>query len=57
VDMLVKYQLPIPKAKTTLQFNIDNLLDHQYYTATLGDRFTVNVGQPRRFMGSVKVEF
>ncbi|MBK8816159.1 MAG: TonB-dependent receptor [Methylococcaceae bacterium] len=57
VDMLVKYQLPIPKAKTTLQFNIDNLLDHQYYTATLGDRFTVNVGQPRTFMGSVKVEF
>jgi iron complex outermembrane recepter protein len=57
VDMLVKYQLPIPKAKTTLQFNIDNILDHQYYTATLGDRFTVNIGQPRTFMGSVKVEF
>lgn len=57
VDTLVKYQLPIAKAKTTLQFNIENLLDHQYYTATLNDRFSVNVGQPRTFMGSVRVEF
>lgn len=57
VDAMVKYQLPIAKAKTTLQFNIENLLDRQYYTATLGDRFSVNVGLPRTFMGSVKVEF
>ncbi len=57
IDMLVKYQLPVAKAKTTLQFNIENLLDHEYYTATLNDRFSVNVGQPRTFMGSVKVEF
>ncbi len=57
IDMLVKYQLPVAKAKTTLQFNIENLLDHEYYTATLNDRFSVNVGQPRTFMGSIKVEF
>ena len=57
VDALVKYRLPIAKAKTTLQFNVENLLDQQYYTATQGDRVSINVGQPRTFMGSVKVEF
>lgn len=57
VDAMLKYRLPIAKAKTTLQFNVENLLDRDYYSATLGDRFSVNVGQPRTFMGSVKVEF
>lgn len=57
VDALVKYSLPVAKTKTTFQFNIENLLDHEYYTATMNDRFSVNVGQPRTFMGSIKVEY
>ncbi|PPD48681.1 MAG: TonB-dependent siderophore receptor [Methylobacter sp.] len=58
IDALVKYSLPIAKTKTTLQFNIENLLDHQYYMASqaFGTTF-INPGQPRTFMGSVKVEF
>ncbi|MCX7092204.1 MAG: TonB-dependent receptor [Methylobacter sp.] len=58
IDALVKYQLPIAKAKTTLQFNVENLLDHRYYASTVGwSPAFVNPGQPRTFMGSVKVEF
>jgi iron complex outermembrane recepter protein len=57
LDALVKYKLPEAKAKTTLQFNIENLLDHQYYAASNGGNTFINPGQPRTFMGSVKVEF
>jgi iron complex outermembrane receptor protein len=58
LDALVKYQLPITKTKTTLQFNVENLLDHRYYASTVGwSPAFVNPGAPRTFMGSVKVEF
>ncbi|MDD5275192.1 MAG: TonB-dependent receptor [Methylovulum sp.] len=58
VDALVKYQLPVAKAKTTLQFNIENLLDHRYYAASSPfNSNSVIPGAPRTFMGSVKVEF
>ena len=57
LDALVKYKLPIAKAKTTLQFNVENLLDHQYYVSTSNSNTFINPGSPRTFMGSVKVEF
>jgi iron complex outermembrane receptor protein len=57
LDALVKYQLPIIKAKTTLQFNVENLLDHQYYAATSNSNTFITPGAPRTFIGSVKVEF
>jgi iron complex outermembrane receptor protein len=57
LDALVKYKLPIAKAKTTLQFNVENLLDHQYYVSTNNSNTFINPGSPRTFMGSVKVEF
>ena len=45
------------KAKTTLQFNVENLLDHQYYAATSNSNTFITPGAPRTFIGSVKVEF
>ncbi len=58
LDALVKYQLPVHKAKTTLQLNVENLLDHQYYTSTVGwSNSFVNPGAPRTFMGSIKIEY
>ncbi|MGZ4956212.1 MAG: TonB-dependent siderophore receptor [Methylobacter sp.] len=57
VDALVKYQLPVAKARTTLQFNVENLLDHRYYASTGNSNTFINPGSPRTFMGSVKVEF
>lgn len=52
VDALVKYQLPVAKAKTTLQFNVENLLDHRYYISTGNSNTFINPGAPRTFMGS-----
>ncbi|OAI11229.1 TonB-dependent receptor [Methylomonas koyamae] len=58
IDALIKYQLPVAKTRTTLQFNIENLLDHQYYIASSPGLTTFVIpGQPRTFMGSVKIEF
>ncbi|WGS84200.1 TonB-dependent receptor [Methylomonas sp. UP202] len=57
VDALLIYQLPIVKAKTTLQFNVENLLDHKYYSATDNSNSFLNPGAPRTFIGSVKVEY
>jgi iron complex outermembrane receptor protein len=58
IDALVRYRLPIAKAQATLQFNVENLLDHRYYTSSVGYSPTfINPGAPRTFMGSVKVEF
>lgn len=55
---MIKYQLPFTqKSKTTLQLNVENLLDHEYYAASSGNQFFVNPGAPRTFIGSVKVEF
>jgi len=58
IDALLKYTLPVARAKTTLQFNVENLLDHSYYIASSPFITTFVIpGQPRTFMGSVKVEF
>lgn len=48
---------PVSTAKTTLQFNVENLLDHRYYTATSNSTTFINPGLPRTFLGSIKVEF
>ena len=56
VDALVKYK--IAAAKTTLQFNVENLLSKQYYTSSLPNNiYSINPGTPITFMGSIKVEF
>lgn len=57
VDALVKYQLPVASSRLSLQFNVENLLDHRYYVATLADRFSVIPGAPRTFIGSVRIEY
>jgi iron complex outermembrane receptor protein len=58
VDALLKYRLPINKAKTTLQFNVENLLDHQYYVSSIPfNAHSIMPGTPRSFIGSVKIEF
>ncbi len=56
VDALVKYQLPLASSKLSLQFNVENLLDHRYYVAA-GGRTSVNPGASRTFIGSIRLEF
>jgi len=56
VDALVKYK--IPAAKTTLQFNVENVLNQHYYAASLPNNiYAISPGAPITFIGSIKVEF
>lgn len=57
VDAMLRYRLPLPKSKLSLQFNVENLLDHQYYAASGNGLLGINPGQPRTYMGSIKMEF
>ncbi|MCC8996221.1 MAG: TonB-dependent receptor [Nitrosomonas sp.] len=53
VDAMVRYQLPVAKSRFSVQFNAYNLADQTLYGGTIGDRFSVNVGMPRTFVGSI----
>ena len=56
VDALVKYK--IPAAKTTLHFNVENVLNQHYYAASLPNNiYAISPGAPITFIGSIKVEF
>ncbi|MBK8816133.1 MAG: hypothetical protein IPN42_11850 [Methylococcaceae bacterium] len=47
----------IGKTKVTTQLNIDNLLDNYYFGSAGFNNLRVNIGTPRTFMGTIKVEF
>ena len=61
VDTMLKYRQKVGPSHVTLQFNIENLLDKEYYASNNGaGNFVVQQtmpGAPRTFLGSVKVEF
>jgi iron complex outermembrane recepter protein len=43
--------------KTTFQLNVNNLLNTRYTTSTNNSPVVVNMGVPRTFHGSIKIEF
>jgi iron complex outermembrane receptor protein len=52
--------MKLNKSKVTLQLNVNNLLDKNYFQAMTSDlnaASRVTIGTPRTFMGSIKVEF
>jgi iron complex outermembrane receptor protein len=57
VNLLTSYDWKIGKQKITTQLNVDNLLDKTYFSSSAFGANPVYYGQPRTFMGSVKVEF
>ncbi|MBD9355832.1 TonB-dependent siderophore receptor [Methylomonas albis] len=60
IDLLASYSLKVGKTKVTTAFNINNLLNKYYFTGGGIDApsgMFATFGQPRFFMGSVKVEF
>ncbi len=61
VDSMLKYQHRVGPSNVTVQFNIENLLDKDYYASNNGaGNFVIQQtmpGAPRTYMGSVKVEF
>lgn len=57
LDASVKYRKPIGKTNLTVQFNVQNLLDKEYYAAARPARIGVTPGESITFLGSVKLEF
>jgi len=58
VNLMAGYEFKVGKSKILAQLNVDNLLDKNYYPNSVGfGRERIDVGAPRTFMGSIKVEF
>lgn len=55
VNLAVGYERNVGKSKISVQFNVDNLLDKDYFL--VGDGTFAGVGTPRSFLGSIRVEF
>lgn len=53
IDAMVRYQPPILDSRLSFQLNAYNLANETLYGGTLGDRFSINVGMPRMFIGSI----
>lgn len=56
-DAFVRWEAPMFGYKTSLQFNVDNLFDKQYYPSSTGSQLAVNVGEPRTARLSASVTF
>ena len=59
VDLLAAYSRQVGKSRVTVQLNVNNLLDKNYYTG-LNTQFNsayLDFGMPRTFMGSIGVQF
>lgn len=58
MNLMASYEFKVGKSKITAQLNVDNLLDKNYFPTSNGfGRNRIDVGSPRTFLGSVKVEF
>ena len=53
IDAMVRYRPPILDSRLSFQLNAYNLANENLYGGTLGDRFSLNVGIPRMFIGSI----
>lgn len=54
VDAMVRYRPKLMNSRLSLQLNAYNLANSTLYGGTLGDRFSLNVGAPRTFVGSIR---
>jgi len=59
LDAALGYSFHAGPSKVSLQFNVDNLLDKRYYSASTWEArtFGIQPGAPRTFLGSIRVEF
>ncbi|MBK8816124.1 MAG: TonB-dependent receptor [Methylococcaceae bacterium] len=58
VNLMAGYEFKVGKSRITTQLNVDNLLDKNYFPTSNGfGRNRIDVGSPRTFLGSIKVEF
>ncbi|UQI33809.1 TonB-dependent receptor [Pseudomonas bijieensis] len=56
-DAFLRWESPVFGHKTSLQLNVDNLFDKQYYPSSTGSQLQVNVGEPRTAKLSASVTF
>ncbi len=57
LDASIKYKQSIGSTNLTVQFNVQNLLDKEYYAAARPNRVGVTPGEPITFLGSVRLDF
>ncbi|SCZ23448.1 MULTISPECIES: TonB-dependent siderophore receptor [unclassified Pseudomonas] len=56
-DAFLRWESPVLGHKTSLQLNVDNLFDKQYYPSSTGSELQVAVGEPRTARLSASVTF
>ncbi|OOG82520.1 TonB-dependent siderophore receptor [Pseudomonas sp. A25(2017)] len=56
-DAFLRWESPVLGHKTSLQLNVDNLFDKQYYPSSTGSELQVSVGEPRTARLSASVTF
>ena len=56
VDLALGYSRPIGPTKVSVQLNVENLLDKEYFASTF-NRNNIAPGAPRTFLGQIRVEF
>jgi iron complex outermembrane recepter protein len=57
VNLMAGYSWKVGPRKLSLQLNIDNLLDKEFFESFNGSNTTAIPGTPRTFLGSVRVEY
>jgi iron complex outermembrane receptor protein len=58
VNLMTSYTMPLGRTRLTAQLNVDNLLGQEYFPSSAGfGRARIDVGTPRFFMGSIRMEF
>jgi len=57
LDASLKYSKPIGRTNLIVQFNVQNLLDKEYYATARPNRVGVTPGDPITFLGSVRLDF
>lgn len=57
VGLMAAYSWMFDKNKLTAQLNVENLLDTRYYPEGTRSAVQVDVGAPRTFRGSIRMEF
>ena len=54
---MAAYRWSVGRTRLTFQFNVNNLLDQEYYVGSAFFRARVNPGAPQTFLGLLRAEF
>ena len=58
VNLMASYTMHVGPTRLTAQLNVDNLLGQEYFPSSAGfGRSRIDIGTPRFFLGSLKMEF